>query len=108
MAFTGLVAAAELARGGLTEIVVTGDRPDLVGAVTGRYLPESVLAWCEPFDSPVWTGRNGPDAAGLAFVCRDFACRAPVAGVDELIRSLSTLSPRAIASMDDRVDQHRA
>ena len=39
VAFTGLVAAAELARSGMTEVVVTGDRPDLVDVVRRRYLP---------------------------------------------------------------------
>ena len=33
VAFTGLVAAADLADRGLTEVVVTGDRPDLVAVV---------------------------------------------------------------------------
>ena len=33
VAFTGLVAAADLARTGLTEVVVTGDRPDLLDVV---------------------------------------------------------------------------
>jgi uncharacterized protein YyaL (SSP411 family) len=77
IAFTGLVGAAELARTGLTEVVVTGDRPDLLEVVRRRYLPGAVLAWGEPFDSPLWEGRTGSDQANLAFVCRDYACRAP-------------------------------
>ncbi len=79
VAFTGLVAAADLARTGLKEVVVTGARPDLVGVVQGRYLPDAVLAWGEPYDSPLWEGRTGPELSGLAFVCQNFACRAPVA-----------------------------
>jgi uncharacterized protein YyaL (SSP411 family) len=77
VAFTGFVVAADLARTGLTEIVVTGDRPDLVEVVRHHYLPASVLAWGEPIDSPVWAGRTGPAQANLAFVCRDYACQAP-------------------------------
>jgi uncharacterized protein YyaL (SSP411 family) len=77
MAFTGLVAAAELARTGLSEVVITGDRPDLLAQVRGRYLPGTVLAWGQPFPSPLWEGRTGPEQSGLAFVCRDFACQAP-------------------------------
>jgi uncharacterized protein len=89
MAFTGLVAAAELARSGSTEIVVTGDRPDLLETVRGRYLPGAVLVWGEPFDSPVWEGRTGADNAGKAFVCRDFTCRLPVSEPADLVVQLA-------------------
>jgi uncharacterized protein YyaL (SSP411 family) len=64
---------------------VVGDRPDLVRAVHERYLPTSVLAWGEPYDSPLWDGRRD----GYAHVCRDFACRLPVSSVDELVAQLS-------------------
>jgi uncharacterized protein YyaL (SSP411 family) len=72
-AFGHLLAAVDLRRAGATEIVVTGERPDLVGVVHRRYLPTAVLAWGEPFDSPLWDGRP----AGRAFVCRNYACEAP-------------------------------
>jgi uncharacterized protein YyaL (SSP411 family) len=77
IAFTGSVAAAELARSGLTEVVVTGSRPDLLEVVRRRYLPAAVLAWGDPYDSPLWEGRTGPGQANQAFVCRDYACQAP-------------------------------
>ena len=76
-AFTGLVAAAELDRQGITEVVITGDRPDLVDVVEQRYRPATVLAWGEVFDSPLWEGRIGAGAEGMAFVCRNFTCAAP-------------------------------
>jgi hypothetical protein len=76
-AFTALVAAAELGRAGITEVVVTGDRRDLVAEVARRYRPATVLAWGEPFDSPLWEGRTEAGAEGLAYVCRDFTCAAP-------------------------------
>jgi uncharacterized protein YyaL (SSP411 family) len=84
MAFTGLVAAAELARAGLTEVVITGDRPDLLAQVRRRYLPGAVLAWGQPFASPLWEGRTGAEQSGLAFVCRDYACLAPTADAETL------------------------
>jgi hypothetical protein len=90
VAFTGLVAAADLARTGLTEIVVTGDRPDLIEVVRRRYLPASVLAWGEPVDSPVWAGRTGPAQANLAFVCRDYVCQAPVGDAATLASQLAS------------------
>ena len=60
LAFSGMVAAADLARTGLVELVVTGDRPDLLAAARARFLPGAVLAWGEPFESPLWEGRTGP------------------------------------------------
>ena len=76
-AFSAMVGAAEALRTGLTEVVVTGDRPDLTAAYRRLYLPRSVLAWGDPFDSPIWEGRTGPETAGLAFVCEGYACKAP-------------------------------
>ena len=108
VAFTGLVAAADVARTGLTEIVITGSRPDLVSVVAERYLPDAVMAWGEPFESPIWAGRDSPDGGGLAFVCRDYACRAPVADPDALAESLSTSSPLEMSSMEGSVDEHRS
>jgi hypothetical protein len=89
VAFTGLVAAADLAVSGLTEIVVTGDRPDLLEVSRRRYLPGAVLAWGEPYASPLWAGRTGPDQADRAFVCRDYACQAPVTDPDALLYQLT-------------------
>jgi uncharacterized protein YyaL (SSP411 family) len=85
VAFAGMVAAADLARRGLTEVVITGDRSDLLEVVRQRYLPAAVLAWGEPFRSPLWEGRAGPEVAGRAFVCHDYTCRAPASGVAELV-----------------------
>jgi len=76
-AFSAMVAVAETARSGLTEVVVTGDRPDLLETVRALYLPRSVLAWGEPFDGPLWEGRTSDDTRNLAFVCEGYTCRAP-------------------------------
>ncbi len=53
---------------GRQEIVVTGERPDLVAEVRRRWLPAAVLAWGEPDDGPLFAGR--PAEPGLAYVCR--------------------------------------
>ena len=90
LAATNFLAAADLLQSGVTEIAVTGDRPDLVGAVQGRYLPNAVLAWGEPYPSPLWEGREGPEHAGQAFVCRDYACLAPVDRTEDLVAALAT------------------
>jgi uncharacterized protein YyaL (SSP411 family) len=93
VAFTGLVAAARLATSAPTEVVVTGDRPDLLAVYRSRYLPEAVLAWGEPYESPVWEGRTGPEMVGLAFVCRSYACRAPTSDLTKLAAELATIHP---------------
>ncbi|MGI8491355.1 MAG: thioredoxin domain-containing protein [Acidimicrobiales bacterium] len=88
LAFTALVAAADLAARGFTEVVITGDRPDLVEVAQRSYHPEVVLAWGEPYPSPLWEGRTSSEHSGLAFVCRDYACRAPVGTPEELATAL--------------------
>ena len=79
-AFTHLLAAVDLRRAGITEIAVAGERPDLVGVVQRRYLPDAVVAWGERYDSPLWDGRRD----GLAYVCHDYLCEAPVDTVEGL------------------------
>ena len=79
-AFGHLLGAVDLLHSGITEVVVTGDRPDLVATAAGSWRPNTVLAWGEPFGGPLWEGRDGD----RAWVCRDFACRAPVDTVEEL------------------------
>jgi hypothetical protein len=83
-ALTHALAAVDLTVSGLTEVAVVGDRPDLVQAVQARFLPNAVLAWGEPYGGPLWEGR----VEGHAYVCRNYACRAPVTSVDELVAQL--------------------
>ena len=91
-AFGHLFAAVDMRRAGITQIVVTGERPDLVAAAQTRYLPNAVLAWGEPYDSPLWAGRtigptDGP-TGGRAYVCEHYACQAPVDTVEGLVALL--------------------
>jgi uncharacterized protein YyaL (SSP411 family) len=83
-AFTRLLAAVDMIADGVTEIAVVGDRRDLVGAVRSRWLPNAVLAWGEPYPSPLFESRSD----GLAYVCRNYACQAPVADPDALLAQL--------------------
>ena len=48
------------------EVAVVGDRPDLVEVVQRRFLPTAVLAWGEPYDSPLWTDRTPMTLRSLA------------------------------------------
>ena len=79
-AFGNLLCALDLHAAGATEIVITGDRPDLTEVVHRQWLPNAVLAWGEPYDSPLWAQR--PD--GAAYVCRGYVCEAPTSDVGEL------------------------
>jgi uncharacterized protein YyaL (SSP411 family) len=92
LAFTGSVASAELARAGLTEVVVTGRKRDLVDIVQQTYLPATVLAWGEPYTSPLWVGRTGPTEEGKAFVCRGYTCQAPTSDRTILASQLGALT----------------
>ena len=57
-AFANLLAAAEMDAVGLTEVAVVGDAPELVAVVQRAYRPNVVLAWGEPYPSPLWEGRE--------------------------------------------------
>ncbi len=84
-AFSRTLAAADMNAAGITEIAIMGDRPDLVRAIHARYLPNAVLAWGEPYPSPLFEDRKD----GLAYVCRNYTCQAPVSDVDSLLAQLT-------------------
>jgi uncharacterized protein YyaL (SSP411 family) len=88
-AFCGLVAAADLDSAGIIEVAVTGDRPDLLAALRATYRPGVVVAWGEPYPSPLWEGRTDAAWSELAFVCRNYACGAPVSTPEDLVRQLA-------------------
>jgi uncharacterized protein YyaL (SSP411 family) len=79
-AFGHVLAAVDLVARGTTEIVVAGDRADLLAAARARFLPNAVLAWGERWDSPLWDGRED----GRAYVCRHYACQLPADDVATL------------------------
>jgi uncharacterized protein YyaL (SSP411 family) len=85
-AFSRALGGVDLVAASATEIAVVGrDRTDLVRAVQSRYLPNAVLAWGEPYPSPLFEDRKD----GLAYVCVNYACQAPVSDVDSLLAQLS-------------------
>jgi len=86
-ALADMVAALPMLNG-RQEIVVTGDRPDLLAEVRRRWLPDSIVAWGESDGSPLFADRPG----GSAFVCRGFACAAPAGDVPTLAAQLEALS----------------
>ena len=72
-AFAHTVLTADLLARGATEVVITGERLDLLAEYRCGWRPDAVLAWGEPTDSPLWTGRE----PNRAYVCREYACRVP-------------------------------
>jgi len=83
-AFGHLMAAVHLHHVGITEVAVTGERDDLLDVLRQRWLPTTVIAWGEPYDSPLWAGRS-PDRA---YVCRQYACMAPSNDSHSLLTAL--------------------
>ena len=63
---TNALAAADLRRRGLTEVVIVGERHDLVRLAQSVWRPDTVLAWGEPYDSPLWADR--PTASATSAV----------------------------------------
>ncbi len=81
------VAALDLVVGPMSEVVVTGDRDDLVAEARRRYLPGAVVVHGEPFTSPLWTDRD----EGRAYVCRNYACGLPATDPAGLAAQLDAL-----------------
>jgi uncharacterized protein YyaL (SSP411 family) len=94
-AVPGLVGAADLLAGGIVEVVVTGDRPELIALVGRQYLPRSVLVWkaAEPGEVAASAPPVPPlleeRELGFAYVCRNGACRLPSATAEELAPELA-------------------
>lgn len=84
-AFAHAVAAIDMEATGLTEVVVPGDIGDLLDVVRSRYRPNTVVAWGEPYESPLWQGRE----VGKAHVCADYTCLLPTDDPAVLDRQLS-------------------
>ena len=87
-AFGNLLHAVYLVHKGVTEIAITGNRPELVESIKRRWLPTAVVAFGEPYESPLWKDRR----PGFAFVCQNYVCSAPVATVEQLQEALATLN----------------
>jgi uncharacterized protein YyaL (SSP411 family) len=84
-AFAHTVLTADLLARGTTEVVVTGDRPDLLAEVRACWRPDAVVAWGEPTESPLWADRQ----PGFAYVCKDYSCRLPAGEVAVLAEQLA-------------------
>ncbi len=83
--FSHAAFVAHLFAKGTTEVVIPGRNADLVDTYRSEWRPFSVIAWGDPYDSPLWEGRS----EGHAYVCRNFVCNMPVSDPDGLRDSLT-------------------
>ena len=90
LAFGNLLWAVGLQALGVTEVVVTGDRPELVEVVQRSFRPHSVLAWGERGSGPLWEGRDETGPEGRAYVCRDHVCGAPATSPEQLAAAFAS------------------
>jgi uncharacterized protein YyaL (SSP411 family) len=88
-AFSNALTALDLQVNGITEVAVVGDRRDLLAVVREQWRPSAVVAWGQPYDSPLWEHR----VDGLAYVCRSFTCQQPADDPDLLRTQLNPLAP---------------
>jgi uncharacterized protein len=87
-ALADLVAALPMWNG-RNEIVVTGQRPDLLGEVRRNWLPDAVIVWGEPDAGPLFEDR--PSEPAVAYVCRGRSCQLPAADAAMLAGQLKAL-----------------
>lgn len=92
--FSNALLATDLKRRGTTEVVIVGgsdddgvehDMADFVRIAHSIWRPDSVLAWGEPYDSPLWENRT----PGRAYVCKDQVCKSPATTTDEFVQALT-------------------
>ena len=74
---------------GRNEIVVTGDRPDLLAEVGGGGSRRRWSAWGEDDGGPLFAGR--PAEPGMAYVCQGRSCRMPAPDTATLAGQLEAL-----------------
>jgi len=89
VAVADLVSASAVLSEG-SEIVVAGDRPDLLAEVRRRWLPGAVVAWGDPVPGPLWAGRD----PGRAYVCHRYTCATPASEPGTLSAQLDALGAR--------------
>ncbi len=94
-AFAQWLNALTLATGDVVEIAIAGDpaSPEsqgLLSVVRAGYRPLSVVAAGAGGAVPLLADRPQRDGRATAYVCRDFACRAPVTEPVELVAQLTS------------------
>ena len=106
-AHTQLLAALDFALGPTREIVIAGEKADpearsMAREVTRRFMPRKIVLWNAPDESkalhrlaPFVKAQTPIAGASAAYLCENYACRAPVTSADELGRLLDAPIPAA-------------
>jgi uncharacterized protein YyaL (SSP411 family) len=96
-AFSQLLMAVDFLAAGPREIVVAGERGSppveaLLEAVHSRFLPQRVVALASADADtdlmPLLEGKSAPAGEARAYVCRNWACEAPVSAPKDLASAL--------------------
>jgi hypothetical protein len=96
-AFSQMLAAVDFIAAGPREIVIAGELSDarvraLIAAVRGRFQPQRTVALADSRADtalmPILDGKSATADGPRAFVCRNYACRAPVTTPEALLHEL--------------------
>jgi hypothetical protein len=95
-AFASALCVADLLLQGPTELLLLGpsergDTRALAEALAPHYLPNRVLALLDPerpHDTPLTRGKSLVNGHAALYVCRNFACQAPLTSPDEIDSAL--------------------
>ena len=79
------LAVLETRHRGITEVVIPGDERELVNTAMRVWRPDVVLAWGDRTAADIWDGRQD----GLAYVCQNRTCAAPVDNPRDLLAQLT-------------------
>jgi uncharacterized protein YyaL (SSP411 family) len=91
LAFGHLLRAADFYRSPVREVAVVGppeETRELVAVVRRGFRPHVVLAGGQADGVPLLEGREAVDGHAAAYVCRHFACQAPVTTAEQLEEAL--------------------
>jgi uncharacterized protein YyaL (SSP411 family) len=98
-AFGHMLGVAELLVGGAVEVAIVGEREStevaaMQRAVGSVYTPPLIMAGGEARDDvALLDGRRAIHGRATAYVCRNYACEAPVQDPDALVAQLTAARP---------------
>ncbi|HET9252736.1 MAG TPA: thioredoxin domain-containing protein, partial [Candidatus Eisenbacteria bacterium] len=111
-AHTQMLSALDFSLRPPREIVIASADGDAEGAAMAReaarrFQPETVVLWIRPSEaemlrefSPLAAEHRPVKGTATAYVCENFACRAPVTGRDALARALDDAARRSVPSRE--------
>jgi uncharacterized protein YyaL (SSP411 family) len=92
-AVSQLMLAVDFLAAGPREIVIAGEKDapavaSMLAVVRGTFLPQRVVALCDPRADtelmPLLAEKSAPEGGARGYVCRNYACQAPVESAEAL------------------------